>query len=103
MMYKGISIRLTADLSAETVARRKYQDILEVMKGKKPTNKITLPRKNHIRIRWRNQKHYKCEEISKCEENSAPLHQLCNENIKGTFLGRKLKGRIRSTETNSKQ
>jgi len=73
------------------------------MKGKKPTNKITLPSKNHIQIPQRNQKHYKCEEISKCEENSAPLHQLCNENVKGTSLGRKLMGRIRSTETNSKQ
>jgi len=30
-------------------------------------------------------------------------HQLCNENVKGTSLGRKLMGRIRSTETNSKQ
>ena len=34
--YKGISIRLTADLSAETLqARREWHDILKVMKGKK--------------------------------------------------------------------
>ena len=33
--YKGIPIRLTADLSAETLqARRKWQDIFQVMKGK---------------------------------------------------------------------
>ena len=33
--YKGISIRLTADLSAETLqARREWQDILKGMKGK---------------------------------------------------------------------
>ena len=33
--YQGISIRLTADLSAETLqARRKWQDIFKVMKGK---------------------------------------------------------------------
>ena len=33
--YKGISIRLTADFSAETLqARREWQDILKVMKGK---------------------------------------------------------------------
>ena len=33
--YKGIPIRLTADLSADTVqARREWQDILKVMKGK---------------------------------------------------------------------
>ena len=34
--YKGIPIRLTADLSAETLqARRECQDIFKVMKGKK--------------------------------------------------------------------
>ena len=34
--YKGISIRLTAKLSAETLqARREWQDIVKVMKGKK--------------------------------------------------------------------
>ena len=32
--YKGIPIRLTADLSAETLqARREWQDIFKVMKG----------------------------------------------------------------------
>ena len=34
--YKGIPIRLTADLSAETLqVRREWQDIFKVMKGKK--------------------------------------------------------------------
>ena len=34
--YKGIPIRLTADLSAETLqARREWQDIFKVMKRKK--------------------------------------------------------------------
>ena len=33
--YKGISVRLTADLSPETLqARREWQDIFKVMKGK---------------------------------------------------------------------
>ena len=33
--YKGIHIRLTADFSAETLqARREWQDIFKVMKGK---------------------------------------------------------------------
>ena len=33
--YKGIPIRLTADLSAETLqARREWQDIFKMMKGK---------------------------------------------------------------------
>ena len=44
--YKGIPIRLRADLSAETLqARRVWQDIFKVMKGEKPKTKITLPSK----------------------------------------------------------
>ena len=35
LTYKGIPIRLTADLSTETVqARREWQDIFKVKKGK---------------------------------------------------------------------
>ena len=49
--YKGIPMSLTADLSAETLqARREWQDIFNVMKGKKTTSKITLPSKDLIRI-----------------------------------------------------
>ena len=49
--YKGIPIRLTADLSAETLqARREWQDIFKVLKGKKTTTKITLASKDLIQI-----------------------------------------------------
>ena len=49
--YKGIPIRLSADFSAETPqARREWPDILNVMKGKKPPTKITLPSKALIQI-----------------------------------------------------
>ena len=45
--HKGISIRITADLSIETLqARREWQDILKVMKE----NKITVPSKDLIQI-----------------------------------------------------
>ena len=47
--YKGNSICLTADLSTETLqARREWQDIYKVLKGKKSTTKITLPSKDLI-------------------------------------------------------
>ena len=47
--YKGNPIGLTADLSAETLqARREWQDIFKVLKGKKSTTKITIPRKDFI-------------------------------------------------------
>ena len=52
--YNGIPIRLTADLSAGTLqARREWQDIFKLMKGKKPTTKTTLPSKDLIQIQRR--------------------------------------------------
>ena len=41
--YKGIPLRLTVDFSTETLqARREWEAIFKVIKGKKPTTKITL-------------------------------------------------------------
>ena len=49
--HKGIPIRITADLSIETLqARRERQDILKVMKENKPTAQITIPSKDLIQI-----------------------------------------------------
>ena len=46
---KGNPICLTVDLSAETLqARREWQDIFKVLKGKKSTTKITVPGKDLI-------------------------------------------------------
>ena len=42
--YKGIPIMLTADLSAETLqARREWQDIFKVMKGKNLQPRLLYP------------------------------------------------------------
>ena len=47
--YKGNPIHLTADLPAETLqARREWQDIFKVLKGKKSTTKNTVPGKDLI-------------------------------------------------------
>ena len=49
--HKGIPIRITADLSIETLqARSEWQDILKVMKEEKPTTQITVPSKDLIQI-----------------------------------------------------
>ena len=49
--HKGIPIRITVDLSIGTLqARREWQNILKVMKEKKPTTKITVPSKDLIQI-----------------------------------------------------
>ena len=51
MTYKGIPIRLTPDLSTETLqAKKEWRDIFKVIKGKKPTTNITLPSKDLIQI-----------------------------------------------------
>ena len=48
--HKGIPIRITADLSVEILqARKKWQDILRVMR-EKPTTQITVPSKDLIQI-----------------------------------------------------
>ena len=45
-MYKGTPIKLSADFSALTLqARREWHYTLKVLKGKKLTNKNTLPGK----------------------------------------------------------
>ena len=54
IIHKGIPIKITADLSIETLqARREWQDILKVMK-EKTYNQITIPSKDLIQILRRN-------------------------------------------------
>ena len=51
IIYKGIPIRLTADLSAETLkARREWQDIFKVMKGEKLQSKLLYPARISFRF-----------------------------------------------------
>ena len=49
--HKGIPIRLTADISAETLqARREWQDIFKVMKGKNLQPKLLYPERISFRF-----------------------------------------------------
>ena len=51
MTYKGIPIRLRAEVSAETLqARTEWQDILKVMKGKNPQPRLFYPASNSFRF-----------------------------------------------------
>ena len=48
--HKGIPIRITADLSIETLqAGREWQDILKVMKEKKLQHRLLYPARNSFR------------------------------------------------------
>ena len=49
--YKGILIRLTADLSAQALqARREWQDIFKVMKGKNLQPRLLYPARISFRF-----------------------------------------------------
>ena len=49
--FKGIPIWLTADLSAETLkARREWQDIFKVMKGRKLQPRLLYPARISFRF-----------------------------------------------------
>ena len=51
IIYKGIPIRLTPDLSAETLqARRDWQDIFEVMEGKNLQPRFLYPARISFRF-----------------------------------------------------
>ena len=83
---KEIPIRITADLSIETLqARKEWQDILKVMKEKKPTTQITIPSKHLIQIWRRNQKLYRQAKAERIQH-----HQTrSSTNAKGSSLDRK--------------
>ena len=49
--YKGVPIRLTADLSAKALqARREWQDIFKVMKGKNLQPRLFYPARTSFRF-----------------------------------------------------
>ena len=51
VMYKGSPIHLTADLSAETLqARREWQDIFKVLKGKDLQPRLQYPERISFKI-----------------------------------------------------
>ena len=85
MTYKGILIRLSAHFSAKTVqARREWQYIFKVMKGKKTTRLLS---KNLIQIQQRTQKLYRQAKAERVQHHQTSF----TTNAKGTSLGGKHK------------
>ena len=95
--HKGIPIRLTADLSAETLqARRVWQDIFKVMKGKNLQPRLRYP----ARISFRFNREIKSfTDKQKLREFSTTT----TTNAKRTSLSGKHKKRKGLTKTNPKQ
>ena len=73
--HKGIPIRITADLSIETLqARREWQDILKVIKKTHSPDYCTQ-QGSHSNMKEKS----KALQTSKSRENSAPPNQLFNK------------------------
>ena len=82
---KGNPICLTVDLSAETLqARREWQDIFKVLKGKKSTTKITVPGKDLIQNWWRNKKLSRQAKVKRIKYQQMSF----TTNVKGTYISR---------------
>ena len=84
--HKGIPIRITADLSIETLqARRKWQDIFKVMKEKNLQRRLLYP----VRISFKYEGEIKRIRDKK-ELREIQYHQTSSStNAKGSSLGRK--------------
>ena len=71
--YNGIPISLTADLSAETLqARKEWQDMFKVMKGKNLQSRLLYP----ARISFRFDREIKTFTVKQKLREFRPPHQL---------------------------
>ena len=80
IIYKGISIRITVGLSAKTLkARREWQDIIKVMRGKNLQLRILYPAsvsfRFHVEIKCFTDK----QELRESNITKSALQQLLNE------------------------
>ena len=87
--YKGKSICLTADLSAETLqARREWQDIFKVLKGKNLQPKLLYPARISFRIDG------EIKSFTDKQKLRSRYHQTnFTANVKGTYIVREYKKR----------
>ena len=86
--HKGISLRITADLSIETLqARREWQDILKVMKENNLQPRLLYPARISFKYEGENQKLYRQAKAERIQhhQTSSPT------NVKGSSLDRKQK------------
>ena len=81
--YKGIPIRLTADLSAETMqARREWQDIFKVMKGKNLQLRLLYPAKISFRFNGEIKTFTDKQKLREFSTNKKALQKILMELLK---------------------
>ena len=99
--HKGNPIHLRADLSAEALqARREWQDILKVLKGKNRQPRVLYPARISFKIDREIKKDFRASKIKIIQ-----YHQtIFTTNVKGTYIVKKYK-RIKKNnyKINSKQ
>ena len=100
IIYKGIPIRLTPDLSAETLqARREWQDIFKGMKGNKLQPRLFYPARISFRFSEEIKNLYRQTKAKRIQHHQTSF----TTNAKGTALSGKHKRRKGPTKTNPKQ
>ena len=80
--YKGIRIRLTTDLSAETLqAGREWQDIFKVMKGKDLQPRLLYPARNSLRFDREIKTFTEKQKLREFSTTKPALQQMLNEHL----------------------
>ena len=78
--YKGIPIRLTGDLSAETLQdRRKWQDIFKVIKGKNLQARLLYPARISFRFEGEVKTFTDKQKLRECSTTKPALQQMLKE------------------------
>ena len=79
--YKGNPIGLTADLLAEILkARKEWQDIFKVLKGKNLQPRLLYPARISFKIWWRNKKLFRQAKVKRIQHHQTSF----TTNVKGT-------------------
>ena len=100
--YKGNSICLTADLSAETLqVRRKWQDIFKILKGKNLQPRFQYPARISFKIDGEIKSFSEKQKLR--EFSTTNFTTSFTTNVKGTYVVKKYKRRKKIYKINPKQ
>ena len=80
IIHKGIPIRITADLSVETLqARREWQDILKVMKEKDLQPRLVYPARISLKYEGKIESFTEKQKLREFSTNKPALQQMLKD------------------------
>ena len=98
--YKGNPTCLTANLSAETLqARREWQDIFKVLKGKNIQPRLLYPARISFKIDGEIKSFFRQAKVNRIQYDQTSF----TTNVKGTYIVKKYKRRKKIHKINPKQ